>query len=319
MARPVCQGPRHRVHIEKTETQAGVSFSTMDIISQSLSDAVLLGGFYTLMAVGLSLSFGIVRIINFAHGEIIMIGAYGAYWFFISFGMDPLVALPLLMVGGFCLGWLLFRGLITKVLNAPHINQILLTFGLGLVFQNLVVIYWGADARSTTPAYATTSVEFGDVFMPYSRLAAFAVAAALIFALVAWLRWSETGRATRAVAENRSAAALMGINVNQIYALSFGLSCALGVATGVVLSFIITVTPFMGFPMLVKGVAIVILGGLGSIAGTVIGAFVLAFAETFMSYYLPEGSGWAEGIAFVLIVAILILRPRGIVGQTVET
>jgi branched-chain amino acid transport system permease protein len=151
------------------------------------------------------------------------------------------------------------------------------------------------------------------------RLAAFVVATAMIVALIAWLRWSETGRATRAVAENRSAAILMGIDVNRIYALSFGLSCALSVATGVIVSFILTITPFMGFPMLVKAIAIVILGGLGSIAGTVIGAFALAFAETFVSYYLPEGSGWAEGIAFALIVVILLLRPRGILGQAVET
>ena len=111
----------------------------------------------------------------------------------------------------------------------------------------------------------------------------------------------------------------MGIDVNWIYALSFGISCALSVATGVVVSFILTITPFMGFPMLVKAIAIVILGGLGSITGTALGACALAFAETFVSYYVPDGSGWAEGIAFLLIVAILIVRPRGILGQAVET
>lgn len=291
----------------------------MDLIPQALSDAILLAGLYTLMAVGLSLSFGIIRIINFSHGEMIMVGSYGAFWLFASFGVDPLIALPFLMAGGFVLGWLIFRGVVAKVLDAPHINQILLTFGLALVIQNLVVILWSADARSTTPGYATSSILLGDVFVAYGRLAAFLVASVLIVALIAWLKWSETGRATRAVAENRAAATLMGVNVNRIYALSFGISCALGVATGCVVSFIVTITPFMGFPMLIKGIAIVILGGMGSLAGTAIGACALAFAETFMSYYVPEGSGWAEGIAFVLIVAILILRPRGILGQTVET
>jgi branched-chain amino acid transport system permease protein len=291
----------------------------MDLIPQAVSDSIILAGLYTLMAVGLSLGFGVVRIINFAQGEMIMLGAYGAFWGLTLIGVDPLISLPLLIIAGFALGWLLFKGFVAKVLDAPHINQILLTFGLGLAIQHIAIILWTGNARSATPAYATASSVIGDVLLVHGRLVAFAVAATLVAALVAWLHWSETGRATRAVAENRTAATLMGIDVNRIYALSFGVSCALSVATGVVVSFILTITPFMGFPMLIKAIAIVILGGLGSIAGTVVGAFTLAFAETFVSYYLPEGSGWAEGIAFVLIVCILVLRPRGILGQAVET
>lgn len=291
----------------------------MDILPQAFSDAVLLAGLYTLMAVGLSLGFGVLRIINFAQGEMIMLGAYGAFWLFTLMGVDPLVSLPVLVAAGFGLGWVLFRGVVAKVLDAPHINQILLTFGIGLAIQHLAIILWTGNARSTTPAYATASTVVGDVLLVHGRLAAFAAAVVMVAALIAWLQWSETGRATRAVAENRSAAILMGIDVSRIYALSFGVSCALSVATGVVVSSILTITPFMGFPMLVKAIAIVILGGLGSIAGTVLGAFALAFAETFVSYYLPEGSGWAEGIAFVLIIAILLVRPRGILGQAVET
>lgn len=291
----------------------------MDLLPQAVCDSVLLAGLYTLMAVGLSLGFGVIRIINFAHGEFIMLGAYAAFWLFTLLGLDPLLSLPLLVVVGFALGWITYRGIIAKVLEAPHINQILLTFGLGLAIQHVAIILWTANARSTTPTYATESWFVGDVLIVHGRFAAFVVAVVLIAALISWLSWSETGRATRAVAENRAAATLMGIDVDRIYALSFGLSAALGVATGVVVSFILTMTPFMGFPMLVKGIAIVILGGLGSIAGTVLGATALAVAETFVSYYVPEGSGWAEGIAFALIVAILILRPRGIIGQAVDT
>lgn len=291
----------------------------MDILPQALSDAVLLAGLYTLMAIGLSLGFGVLRIINFAQGEMIMLGSYGAFWLFTLYGIDPLISLPLLVVAGFALGWVIFRGLIAKVLDAPHINQILLTFGLGLAIQHVAIILWTGNARSATPPYATSSSIIGDILVVHGRFAAFTAAVVLIGALMTWLKWSETGRATRAVAQNRSAAILMGIDVNRIYALSFGVSCALSVATGVVVSFILTITPFMGFPMLVKAIAIVILGGLGSIAGTAIGAFALAFAETFVSYYVPDGSGWAEGIAFVLIIAILILRPRGILGQAVES
>lgn len=291
----------------------------MELFYQASGDAILLAGLYGLMAVGMSLSFGIIRLINFAHGEMIMLGAYGAFWMFEIAGIDPLVALTPLIVMGFLIGWVIFRGLIGKVLDAPHVNQILLTFGLGLAIQNLAVILWTADSRSAKPAYATSSSIVGPIFLVHGRVLAFVVAATLIGGLIAWLKWSETGRATRAVAENRAAATLMGINVNRIYALATGLSCALGVATGVIVSFILTITPFMGFPMLVKAIAIVILGGMGSVAGTAIGACALAFGETFVAYYVTEGSGWGEGISFILIIALLILRPRGILGESVET
>ena len=291
----------------------------MDLLPQVLSDAFLLAGLYSLMAVGLSLGFGVLRIINFAQGEMIMLGAYGAFWFFTLLGVDPIISLPVLVVAGFLFGRLIFTVFVKKILDAPHINQILLTFGLGLALQHVAIILWTGNARSTTPAYATTSSFVGDVLIVHGRLIAFTAAVLLIGLLISWLKWSETGRAVRAVAQNRSAATLMGIDVMRIYGLAFGVSCALSVASGVVVSFIITITPFMGFPMLVKAIAIVILGGLGSVAGTALGAMALAFAETFMSYYVPEGSGWAEGLAFVLIVAILLLRPRGIIGQSAET
>jgi branched-chain amino acid transport system permease protein len=132
--------------------------------------------------------------------------------------------------------------------------------------------------------------------------------------LLAWLRWSELGRATRAVSQNRAAASLMGINVRAMYGLSFALSTAFGTATGAIMSFLLPITPFMGFPILVKAFAIIILGGLDSIVGTVIGAFFLATAETTIAYVVPQGIGWAEGVAFFLLVMVLIARPNGILG-----
>ena len=287
----------------------------MNLLPQFLIDSILLGGLYTLMAIGFALAFGVTRIINFAHGEFIMLGAYAAFWLFTGWGLDPLVVMPAVIVLGFACGWLLFKAFIERVLAAPNINQILLTFAIGLVIQHIAVILWSGDSRSTTPEYALKALTIGDAFIPYGRLVGCGVAVLLVAMLIAWLKWTEDGRAVRAVAQNSDAATLMGINVKGIYALSFALSSALGVATGVVVSFIITVTPFMGFPMLVKAVAIVIVAGMGSIVGMVVGAFVLAFAETGFAYYVAEGSGWAEGVAFVLITAILIIRPYGLFGD----
>ena len=291
----------------------------MTTLWQLLIDCSLLTGIYALMSIGLSLGFGVTRIINFAHGEFVMLGAYGAFWMLTLLGVDPLLAMPLLMVAGYALGWVVFKIAIERVLDAPHLNQILLTFGITLVLQNIAVMLWSGDVRSASPGYAVTSWTFGDIFVMHSRLIGFGVAVVLIAGLMRWLEWTEDGRAVRAVAQNRDAAVLMGINPSRMYALSFAINAALGVASGVVASFLINITPFMGFPQLLKAVAIVILGGLGSVGGTVLGALVLAVAETLVSYFVPEGSGWAEGVAFALIVAILLLRPRGISGQSMMT
>jgi len=285
---------------------------------QCVCDAALLGGLYSLMSIGLSLGFGVTRIINFAYGEFIMIGAYGAFFASNLLGLDPLISLPAVSLLVALLAIIIFKLCVQRVLRAPHINQILLLFGIGLVLQNLAAILWTGDVRSVSTPYSVESFDLGDISLPYGRVIAFTTALALIATLIWWLRRTELGRATRAVAENRDAATLMGINVMRMYLLSFAIHAALGAATGAVASFLLTVTPFMGFPLLVKGFAIVVLGGLGSLPGTVIGAFLLAFAETAVGYYVPDGIGWAEGVAFGVLLGVLMIRPRGILGQTVE-
>ncbi|MBV9859558.1 MAG: branched-chain amino acid ABC transporter permease [Alphaproteobacteria bacterium] len=289
----------------------------MALFPQFVIDSLLQGGLYVLIAVGLSLGFGVTRIINFAQGEFVMLGAYGAFWLLTLCGIDPILAIPLLIVAGFCAGWLLFQATVRRVLEAPALNQIMLTFGIALVLQNLAVMLWTGDLRSASPAYATETWSLGTVVIIRGRVIAAGVAVLLVAAVLVWLRLTETGRAVRAVAQNRDAATLLGIDPLRIYALSFAVVTALGVAAGAVVSFLINITPFMGFPILLKAIAIVVLGGLGSLAGTVVGALVLAFVETAVSYYVPEGPGWTEGIGFALIVAILVLRPSGIAGHSV--
>jgi len=290
-------------------------------IPQFLIDGFLLGGLYTLFAIGLAISFGIVRLINFAHGEAYMLGAYGAFWAAHLGGVDPLLALAPLMIAGGILGYLFFRLAAKSVIDAPYINQILVTFGVGMILQNAAVLWWSSDQRSTNPAYALMSLEFwnGQIFVPVGRLIACGAALALVAVLFCWLKYTELGRASRALAENRDAATLMGIPVRRVYALAFGLSVALGGATGVLVSSIFAVTPFMGFDMLIKGFAIIVLGGMGSILGAVAGAYVLAYGETFVAYYVPDGTGWGEGVAFALLFLILIIRPTGLAGQPVAT
>ena len=244
-----------------------------------------------------------------------MFGAYASFFAFAGLGVDPLVSLPVVAILGGLGGYVLFKSTLERILGDSGINMVLLTFGIGLVMQNLAVIMWTGDERSANPSYAFASWFLSDdIVIARSRLIAFAVATLLILALLAWLRWSELGRATRAVSQNRAAASLMGINVRAIYALSFALSSALGAATGSIMSFMLPITPFMGFPILVKAFAIIILGGMDSIIGTVIGAFFLAFVETAIAYLIPNGIGWAEGVAFFMLVLMLLVRPNGILG-----
>jgi branched-chain amino acid transport system permease protein len=290
----------------------------MEYLGQLLVDTVLLGGLYTLMVIGLSLSFGVTRVINFAHGEAIMLGAYGAYWAMTLLNVDPLIAMPVLMLLGWVAGYVIFRMVFARVIGAPAENQILLTFGLGLILQNMALMLWTGDQRSSNPPYVFASFQLGDsTVVAVGRLIGCGAAVILVGALFLWLKYAETGRASRALAENGEAAALMGINIRQTYAVAFGIGTALGVATGAIMSSLSAITPFMGFNMLVKSFAIIVLGGMGSVLGSVAGAFLLAFAETAVSYYVPNGDGWAEGVAFAVLFCVLVLRPRGIAGQAV--
>jgi branched-chain amino acid transport system permease protein len=288
-------------------------------LTQAMIDGLLLGSLYALMAVGLSICLGIIRVVNFAHGDFIMLGAYGAFWMLALFGLDPLIALPIIGCLGFAAGYGLFKLAYEPLLESPALNQILLTFGIGLVLQNLAVILWTGDVRSAMPSYATASIALGDLVIPVGQLIAFGVVCALVVLLFLWLTRTELGRASRALAENRDAAKLMGINVRFVYALTFGISAALAGVSGTIMSFIVTVTPFMGFAMMIKSFSIIILGGFGSIVGAIVGAFVLGMAETLVANYVPDGAGWSEGVAFALIFLILIVRPSGIVGQSVQS
>jgi branched-chain amino acid transport system permease protein len=281
-------------------------------------DSLLLGGLYALMALGLALSFGVTEILNFAHGEAVMLGAYAAFFGFALLGIDPLLGLPVVALLGFAGGYGLFRGLLHRLLRAPAVNQILLTFGIGLVLSNAAAIAFSADMRSANPWYASYAIRLGAAYVPADRLAAFAMACALSGALLWWLHRTELGRACRAVSQNCTAATLAGIDTDKVYAIAFGLSIAIAAATGAVLSSIMPVTPFMGFPLVVKAFAIIVLGGLGSVLGALLGAVLLGFLETAVAYFVPEGSGWAEGVAFAVLFLILVLRPRGLLGRAVE-
>jgi branched-chain amino acid transport system permease protein len=296
----------------------------MHLVAQDLVNGILAGGIFAVVALGFSLVWGIMNIINLAHGAFIMLGAYTTYQLTTSFGLDPFLTLPLSFVLLFALGYLIQRLLINWVARAPILVTFLLTFGLSLLIVNLALIVWSPDTRGVHPAYAGTNFSLGDVTVPWVKVYTL-VAALLITGLMQlWLTRSRTGRAIRATSMDIGAAQLSGVRVSQIYAVVFGLGAGLAGVAGTLLSLSYSLTPNMGDPFLIKGFVVCVLGGLGSVQGALIGGLTYGIVEAFATQIDVtigtqhiSGSGLQDAIALVVLLIVLILRPRGIMGRAV--
>ena len=268
---------------------------------------------YALIAVGLTLIFGVMRVVNFAHGEFLMLGMYGAFWAFALLALDPyvtlLTGLPLLVV----VGWATYRLVMKGVIDASHNVQIFTTVGLSIALQNVALVLWTGDFRFVRASHYSTIVRLGDAAFNLGQLVAFAVAVALTAALFAFLRWSYTGRVMRATAQDREAAAVMGIDTDRVYALTWtiGIACV-GVA-GILLAPLYPVYPTAGLQFVLIAYVVVVLGGLGDMAGAVVGSLIVAAVEVVGSYVV--GTAWKEVLYFLLFIGILLVRPAGLFGQ----
>jgi len=283
------------------------------ILSQVVVNGILTGGLYALIAVGLTLIFGVMRVINFTHGETLMLGSYLTYFLFTLLGIDPFLSLPLAIFALFVLGVAIQRFFINPVLDTPHLNQILLTFGLVLIIQNLALILWSGNYISMTTRYSAISLKFGPLSVGLTRFLGLVIAISLTILLTVVLKRTEWGKSVRAVTQDREAAMLMGIDVNRVNMVAFGVGSAMGGAAGVVTSMIMYVFPLVGMIFVLKAFAIVVLGGFGSIGGAVLGSLILGLTESLVTNYVPNGSGWAEGVSFVVMILILVIRPKGLI------
>jgi len=283
------------------------------ILSQVIVNGILTGGLYALIAVGLTLIFGVMRVINFIHGETLMLGSYLTYFLFTLLGIDPFISLPLAIFALFVLGVAIQRFFINPVLDTPHLNQILLTFGLVLIIQNLALILWSGNYISMTTRYSAISLTFGPLSVGLTRFLGLVIAISLTILLTVVLKRTEWGKSVRAVTQDREAAMLMGIDVNRVNMVAFGVGSAMGGAAGVVTSMIMYVFPLVGMIFVLKAFAIVVLGGFGSIGGAVLGSLILGLTESLVTNYVPNGSGWAEGVSFIVMILILVIRPKGLI------
>jgi branched-chain amino acid transport system permease protein len=287
------------------------------IVSQQLILGVMIGGLYGLAAVGLSLVFGVLKVLNVAHGELIMLGGYGAYWLFALLGFDPFASLLLVLPFSVLLGLGLYGALFGFVVRADEEtrvkNSLLIGFGLALTLHALAVRLWTADERSIDIAYGGAAIHAGGLSFPVVRLGSLALAFALTGGLHLLLTRWRWGKAIRATAEDWQAAVLTGIDVRRAYLLAFAIGTGLAGAAGTLVSVGYSINPSIGLEWTLKALIVVVLAGLGSMFGTFVGGLFLGVAEAASA--ATFGGPYREVVGLVIFVVVLVLRPRGFFGQ----
>jgi branched-chain amino acid transport system permease protein len=288
----------------------------MSVLAQQLVLGLLLGGLYGLAAAGLSLVFGVLKVLDVAHGELIMLGGYGAFWLFALLGWDPFASLLVVIPASLLLGVALYAVLFGFVVRAPEEtrvkNSLLVGFGLALALHALAVRLFTADDRSITTSYGGAVISVGGLAIPVIRLLSLAVALALIVALHLLLTRWRWGKAIRATAEDWQAALLTGIDVRRAYLLAFAIGTALAGAAGTLVSVGYSVSPSIGLEWTLKALIVVVLAGLGSMLGTFVAGLFLGVAEALSA--AAFGGPYREVVGLVIFVVVLVLRPRGLFG-----
>ena len=285
----------------------------MHVIPQLAVSTLLLGGIYALIAVGLTLIFGVMRVVNFAHGEFLMLAMYLAFWSFALLGLDPYVTLVLSVPVIFGMGWSSYHIVMRPVINASHNVQVFTTVGLSIALQNVALVLWTADAQFVRTSYYSVVVRLGSAAFNLAQLVAFAVAVLATAALFAFLRWSYTGKLMRATAQDRQAASLMGIDTGRVYSLTWAVGVACVGVAGVLLAPVYPVYPTVGLQFVLIAYVSVVLGGLGDMAGALIASLIVATVEVVGSYVI--GTAWKEILYLLLFIGILVVRPAGLFGQ----
>jgi branched-chain amino acid transport system permease protein len=288
----------------------------MNNFIQTIINGLLTSGVYLIVTIGLTLVLGIMRIVNFAHGELVMIGAYITYWCFTLLKMNPYVSLILNIIVLFIIGIIIYKIGISKILDAPSLDQVLLTFGFSILFQNLALILWTANAYGIS--LKTEIIKIGNIQVGRDRVIVFIIGFVITIILSLILSKTKFGKTLNAISQNRNAAYLVGINVPYYYMLSFGIASALAGLAGGLVGIVMYTSPYIGAKLGLRAFAILVLAGLGNINMAIIASIILGLLESFISVYVPQGPGWAEGLSFFLILIILTIKPSGIKGLRSE-
>jgi branched-chain amino acid transport system permease protein len=286
----------------------------LELLAQVLVSGLLLGGLYALMALGLSLVWGVLNIVNLSHGALIMLGAYVTWFLFTGAHLDPFVALPITAVVMFVVGYVIERCVLNFVIRGPMFNTLLITFGIEVVLTYLAQLWFSADFRAINPSYAGANFRLAGVTIPTVQVLVFAIAIGLTVAMWLFLLHTRLGRGIRASAQNLVAARLYGVDPKRIYALTFGLGAALAGVTGGLYGTVSQINPYIGGPLTAKSFAIAIIGGLDNPLGVIVGGLVLGLVESLTALYF--GSTYRDVASFGVLLLVLILRPTGLLGRT---
>jgi branched-chain amino acid transport system permease protein len=280
------------------------------MLGQVIVSGILAGSLYAMVALGLALIFGVMRVINIAHGPLLMLGAYTTYFLYAQFGVNPFLTVPIAMALLFVVGMILEKGLVFRVVNAPELSSLLLTFGVSIALVNLAQLAFTSDLRAVE--YITGSWVVGGLAFSKPRVIAAAFAAAVTTLAFLFLKWTRLGKAIRATSQSREVAMVCGIDVARIHMLTFGLASALAAAGGALLAVIVAIQPEMGGVWTFKSFLVIVLGGAGNYPGALLGGILLGLVEQVAALFLT--TQLSEVVAYVLLVLVLLVRPTGLLG-----
>lgn len=282
--------------------------------AQTAVSGLLVGGLYAIVGMGLAIIFGTMRIINFAHGQFVMVGMYITYTCFTRFHIDPYVSLLASFILCFLLGVLVYRLSIARVMKAPEINQILVTAGIGLMLTNLAQMGYNTNQLTLDLPYTHQVILWHGVRFNIAYLISFAIALIVALALLWFIMKTETGRAIRAISQNPSASSLMGVNVTRVTSLVFGLGIAIAGVAGTLLLPIHYVDPSVGDAFSLLAFIIVVLGGMGSVLGSAVGGLLIGLVSAFASFYLSQS--YSDVLTYALFLLVLLFKPSGLFGRS---
>ena len=284
----------------------------LTILGAATLNGILMGGIYTLVAVGLTLIYGVLHIINFAHGAMLMLAMFGVYYLLTKAGVDPYLALFVMVPVMYAAGYLMYRHLIGKLSLGRDENILLITLGLSIVIENLALMFFKGDSRTVSLSYSDKVLEWGPLMVSLPKLISFLAALVICALLGLFITRTDTGKAIRAVAKERMGARLVGIDVDKVFAISFGIGLATLGAAACLLMPIFYVSPTIGNVFVMVAFTVVVLGGMGSFLGAAIGGLIVGLTESFGGLYLGESLGQI-GISLIFIL-ILLFRPMGLFG-----
>jgi branched-chain amino acid transport system permease protein len=284
----------------------------LEIVGQSLVSGILMGGIYALVSIGLTLIFGVMNVVNFAHGEFLMISMYLTYWVFHYLGLDPYLAIFIVTPLLFLFGVLIQRYIIHYLIEAEHFTQIFATVGLSIALSNTALFLWKADYRVIKTSYSTSVIEIFGIVASYPRLVSFAMAIVVTLFLFLFLKYTYMGKAIRATAQDNQGARLMGVNIRRVYVLTFGIGSACVGVAGALLMPIYYAFPSVGTHFVLTAFVVVVLGGMGNITGAFWGGLTIGVIESFSGFFIaPE---LKEAVYFTIFILVLLLKPSGLFG-----